>query len=181
MFGWVSKRFNGPTKAVPFIPSVQFDSARVTKEIRSDLWDRVHEFEDLPFGDERTVYEAALAGIIRGRDVGYITEALTDLGMGKDRSAYIALYLCNRSSSLMNTAQMLGHGITEGKWLYSGARCHASNPPSYVDRQMDEAHRSANDSVFSLKKGLWLDGSWQFPGMFPGCKCATNAVIDGFD
>jgi hypothetical protein len=83
--------------------------------------------------------------------------------------------------ALTNVARMRSAGVTHGKWLYSGAPCYATSAPTAEQREMDAAHRGASGKVFPLDKGMRLNRTWTFPGLEPGCKCVTNAVVPGFD
>jgi hypothetical protein len=81
----------------------------------------------------------------------------------------------------MDVARSRSIGLKEGKWLYSGAPCYSTNSPSDAEISMDAAHRAANGDVFRLDKGMKINVQWTFPGLGPGCKCVTNAVVPGFD
>jgi len=181
VFWWFSKKADAPRDARSSIPTVRFDASFVTDAIRADLWERIQEFEDLPVGEEETVYEAALLGVTRGRDSHVLYKALTEMGMPTIRASYITRYLIQRSSALMDVARSRSLGLKEGKWLYSGAACYSTNSPSNAEISMDAAHRAANGEVFRLDKGMKVNGQWTFPGLEPGCKCVTNAVVPGFN
>lgn len=181
LFGWFSKKEDARSDVRPPIPTVKFDASLVTDTIRADLWDRVQEFEDLPVGEEEAVYKAALLGVTRGRDSHVLYKALTEMGVATARASYITRYLIERSTALMNVARARGMGLTEGKWSYAGAPCYATNNPSPAEKAIDAAHKAANGKFFSLEKGMKINGEWAFPGLEPGCKCCTNAVVPGFD
>lgn len=181
VFGFFSKKDDGPKESRPSIPTVKFDASRVTMTIRADLWERIQEFEDLPVGEEERVFEAAIMAAQRGRDAAHLFNALTDLGVAKNRASYISRYLIERSTALMNVQRMRDNGITEGKWGYAGSPCWSTNPPSFEERKMDAAHSAANGKTFLLIKGMLINGERTFPGLAPACKCVTNAVVPGFE
>lgn len=178
VFRWISKLMSTSGSAVP---TVKFDAARVTTAVRADIWARIQEFEDLPVGEEERVFETTLRSVASGRDVGLLTNALVEMNVPRSRAAYIATYLNNRATSLMNVAKASDLGLTEGTWLYSGAPCYGTNNPSFAEREMDAAHKSVNRKKFPLDKGMNLNGSWTYPGSEPGCKCVMAPVVPGFD
>lgn len=180
MFRFFSKRSNQRAETRASIPTVKFDPKQVTKAIRADLSARISEFEDLPEGKQAQIFDAAVIMAQRGGNLHHLATTLIDLGVPKGRANYITRYLASRSRALMNVARMRDNGLTEGKWLYSGAPCYATNAPSIAELAMDEAHRSANGRKFPLDKGVKLNGVWTFPSLEPGCKCVTIAVVPGF-
>lgn len=78
-------------------------------------------------------------------------------------------------------AKMIGAGLTEGKWLHSGAPCHASYPPTEEDLKRDAAHRAVNGKRFPLSRGMIIDGQATYPHTERGCKCVTNPMVPGFE
>lgn len=152
----------------PSIPTVRFDRSRVTETVKADLWTSIREFEDLPLGEERSIYEAALEGISRGRDLAFIAKAMTDRGMPQRRAGEIARYLTNRAMSIMDTDRLTTLGITKARWLWSGA-CGV------------EGHEAANGKTYDPRSGLKIAGRTTVPGRQPGCSCVGNAVVPGFD
>ena len=179
MFGFFSKRSDQRAKTRASVPTVKFDPKQVAKAIRADLRARINEFEDLPDGKQEQIFDAAVVMAERGRDLHHLATALIDLGVSNGRASYISLYLANRSTALMNVARMRDNGLTEGKWLYSGAPCYATNAPTIAELAMDEAHRTANGRRFLLDNGLHLNSVWTFPGWEPRCKGGTVAVGPG--
>jgi hypothetical protein len=179
VFGIFSKRHRMSEEARRPLPTVKSDHKRVTKEIQADLWARINEFEDLPDGKQRQIFEAAVTMAQRGLDLHHLAKAMTDLGVSKSRAAYIARYLGMRSKALMDITRMRSMGLAEGKWLYSGAPCYSTKLPNTDDLAMDDAHRSANKKKFSLETGMKLNGQWCFPSLEPGCKCVAIAIVPG--
>ncbi len=149
-FSWARGPLGG-SKAT--IPTVRFDPKNVTEAVRADLWDRINEFEDLPDGEQKPIFDAAIIMAERGGDLHHLTKTLVAMGLPKQRAGYISHYLGKRSTALMRVARMLNTGITEGKWLYSGAHCYSTNTPSPDEVAMDDAHRGANGTRFQLNQG----------------------------
>jgi hypothetical protein len=94
----------------------------------------------------------------------------------------VALSLNNRASSLMQVDQQSALGITEAKWLYSGAPCFVSKHPAPADElRRDAEHKAANGKRYPLNEGLMIGGRLTYPGREAGCKCVANPVVPGFN
>jgi hypothetical protein len=106
------------------LPTVKFDASRVTQDVQDDLKATIRALSDIGEEHFQAVYDAALESIKRGRDLGMLCRAISDLklpGMTKARAADIARLLNNRATTLMTTQRQLDAGITRARWLYSGA------------------------------------------------------------
>lgn len=152
----------------PSIPTVRFDRSRVTEAVKADLWAAVQEYDDLPLGEEGAIYEAALEGIARGRDLVFIARAMTERGISERRAGEISRYLANRAMSLIDSDRLVALGIAEARWLWSGA-CDV------------EGHKAANGRTYDPRSGLKIAGRTTIPGREPACSCVGNAVVRGFD
>jgi hypothetical protein len=81
---------------------------------------------------------------------------------------------------MMQIEQQLMHGITEAKWIYSGAPCYSARKPSEADTRRDIYHRAANGKRYTLAMGLLINGHLTHPGAEVGCKCTFISIIPGF-
>ena len=176
MFGFGKTKDGKPT-----LPTVRFDASRVTHAVRADLRERINEFEDLPYGEEQTIYDAALAAVTKGGALDILASTLTGMGVPSGRAAEIARYLCFRASEIMNVERSVALGLTEAKWSYSGAPCYSTNTPTPAQCRQDATHKAANGRRYPIPTGMLIDGRRTHPGMEPGCKCVSVAVIPGFD
>jgi hypothetical protein len=152
----------------PSIPKVRFDRSRVTEAVKADLWTAVQEYEDLPLGEERAIYEAALEGISRGRDLAFIAKAMTDRGVSQRRAGEISRYLTNRAMSIMDRDRLMALCITEARWLWSGA-CDV------------DGHKAATGKTYDPRSGLKIARRRTIPGREPGCSCVGIPMVPGFD
>ena len=162
------------------IPTVKFDKANVTAEVIADLRANVDSLPEVSSTNFQAIYNAALRGISAGSDLSIIFNAVMEAkieGMTKRRASQIALLINKKSSALMTKNKCLSIGITEAKWLYSGAPCSEVNSK---DRRQDEAHKAANGKIYKIKKGLFINGKWTYPGWDEGCGCVAIPVIEGF-
>ncbi len=177
IFRWFSKGREPEHPAKHALPTVRFEASRVTETVKADLLASINEFEDLPVGEEEAIYEVALNSITRGRDLGMLAKALTELGVQKARAAYIASFLHNRATSLMQGERALASGLTEAKWTYSGAPCVTTNPPIEEELRRDALHKAANGKSYPIASGMLMDGRRVFPGREPGCKCIGSPIV----
>ncbi|HEY5305172.1 MAG TPA: hypothetical protein VIJ52_00695 [Pseudolabrys sp.] len=169
---------------MPGIPTVKFDASMVTEAVKADLKQNILLLGDIDKNHFDQVYDAALRSITAGRDLHVLYSALVQMnigGMTKRRAEDIARLLNNKATALMQRTRQAAVGITQAKWLYSGAPCKI-NPkaPSDQDKRQDAAHRAANGKIFEISKGMFLDGKRTWPGVEPGCRCASMPVVAGF-
>jgi uncharacterized protein with gpF-like domain len=166
------------------IPTVKFDTSRVTDAVKTYTWENITLLEDIEPKYFDQVYDAALRSISAGQDLSVLYNALLQIninGMTKRRAADIALLLNNKATALMNRVHHQPLGITRAIWLYSGAPCEL-NPknPTDQDIRQDAAHRAANGKQFEINAGMFLDGKRTWPGVEPGCRCSSRPVVHGF-
>lgn len=166
------------------IPTVKFDASQVTEAVKADLKKNIMLLGEIDKNNFEQVYDAALRSICAGRDLHLLYNALIQMninGMTKRRAEDIARLLNNKATALMQRTRQTALGITQAKWLYSGAPCKI-NPkdPSDQDKRQDAAHSAANGEIFEISKGMFLDGKWTWPGVEPGCRCVSKTVVRGF-
>jgi uncharacterized protein with gpF-like domain len=166
------------------IPTVKFDASQVTEAVKADLKQNILLLEGIDRNYFEQVYDAALRSISAGRDMFLLGNVLMQMninGMTIGRAAEIAHLLNDKATALMDRERQESLGITQAKWLYSGAPC-ITNPkaPSDQDERQDAAHKAANGKIFEISKGMLLDGKWTWPGVEPGCRCASMPIVAGF-
>jgi uncharacterized protein with gpF-like domain len=87
----------------------------------------------------------------------------------KRRAALIARDQNNKATGTLNRQRRLDLGMTQAKWRHSGAGRHPR--PEHV---------KADGDIYEITKGMYLDGSWTWPGYEINCRCFDNPVIPGF-
>lgn len=175
IFGWGSRKHTAPR-----LPTVRFDPSRVSEALKFDLWKSVQEFEDLPYGQERTIYAAALQAVMAGGAVNILSDVMVEMGVTKSRAGEVSRYLSGRAWSIMQCQQYLSIGHTHGKWLYSGSACY-DRVPTADDLRTDRGHQQASGRVYPIAEGLLVNGLHTHPGMKMGCKCVFGPAIKGID
>lgn len=182
MFGWLFKKKVSPTRSAPStanasryaMPTVQFDASQVTDEVRADIHATLRAFTQIPAADFDKVYQAALRGVSRGRDLSVIAGALGACdGVDRRAAAAIARHVANRSTAIMNNARQLKLGITHAIWRYSGAPCGGA--------KQNAAHKRLDGKRFSIAKGILVGKRRTWPGMDAECKCVQSPIIPGLD
>ncbi len=106
---------------------------------------------------------------------GYNLKDLTDnleqgYGITRRRAANIARDQSNKAHATIELARRKELGITKAIWMHS----HAGKKPR-------PSHVAANNKVFDVEKGMYLDGEWIQPGQLPNCRCTSRSVIEGLD
>jgi uncharacterized protein with gpF-like domain len=164
---------------------VKFDPQRVTAEVEAEIRAVINGTPEIPESEQENVYKGALAGVRRGGDLHTISQALSAIPgvtIPKGRVGAICRLIDRRASALMDRDRQGSLGITEAKWMYSGAPCYENyRTATDEDRARDTAHRAANGQKFKVSDGMLIDGRYVRPGQDPGCKCVSKSVIPGFD
>lgn len=165
------------------MPTVKFDTSRVSESVKAELRKNIEMLDDLEKKHVQQIYEASLRSISAGRDLHLLGTALMKIaGLTKERAAEIALSLNNKANALMDRERRASLGITHAIWMYSNAPCmRDSSHPGGTDVQQDSAHRSANGKKFEIGKGLFVDGKWTWPGVEEGCKCSSRSILPGME
>jgi len=165
--------------------AVEFDASTVTKSVKADLRRNIGLLDDIDKKHARQIYEAALRSVSAGRDLHVLYTALMNIeGMSKDRAADIARSLNNKASAIIDRERQASLGITHATWMYASTSCMVNpfaSSPTASEVQQDSAHREANGKRYEIKRGLFVDGKWTWPGFEDGCKCVSRAIIPGLE
>ncbi|HTV31201.1 MAG TPA: hypothetical protein VMF32_25935 [Xanthobacteraceae bacterium] len=184
LIGRIDRRNENVAEGAFGIPVAKFDVSKVTDTVKISVQNDIMQLDDIDGDHFDQVYDAALRSISAGRDLSLLYQALLQMninGMTKERAAEIARLLNNKATALMQKEQLESLGIRSAVWLYSGAPC-VINPKTARDweKQQDAAHRAANGKQYDVSKGMFLNGKWTWPGIEPGCRCVSKAVVSGF-
>jgi len=163
------------------MPTVRFDPRLVTPDVKEDIRRLVYAIPGLRKSSFPALCAEAIISVERGRDLAYLCQALGRHGVPKDDISLVALFIQNRSTSIININRAISMGIKQGIWQYAKAPCWAHYPPNADDEIIDASHAAADGKKFPLTKGLMIGKAREFPGMRPGCKCIMRSVIPGFD
>lgn len=148
-----------------------------------DLWRTIKRHQEIPVRSRRDTFHA-VASAAPQRDLGTLTKTIARLmapGVAQWRAGAISRFLVNRVNSVLDAERQLSLGITEATWMYSGAPC-IDPREEWTDayRAQDAAHKAANGKRFKIRKGMYVDGRWTWPGREEGCKCVSRRMIKGF-
>lgn len=112
-----------------------------------------------------------MRSVQQGRDLGFLSKELHErYGVSKRRAAFIALSQNNMATATIKRVRQDSLGITDEVWLHS----HGGKHPR-------PTHVAADGKRFNVKKGMFLDGKWTWPGVEPGCRCVGRSVIPGLE
>ncbi|MGZ3236717.1 MAG: hypothetical protein ACXU8A_05000 [Burkholderiaceae bacterium] len=164
------------------VPTVKFDDSLVTEAVRNNLKAAVDSLVGIEQSYFERIYDVALKSVSAGRDLGSLYNELVAMqivGLTKKRAAEISLYLNNVATSKIARERQLQLGITEAKWMYSGAPCVVKT--KNASKEIDAAHKTANGLKYKIQDGLYLCGKWTWPGLEEGCKCIGMQIIPGLE
>jgi hypothetical protein len=154
------------------MPTVKFDSAKVTETIKADLRQNIKSLTEVAPNDFDMIYEAALHSISAGRALDILYQALMTIkGMNKRRAVEISRSLNDKATALITVEKQKQSGIKYAIWRYSGAPCES----------VDSAHKAADGKPYLVAKRMLLNGQWTWPAREEGCKCTPRPMIVGFD
>lgn len=154
--------------------SVKFQmSAAVRDVVEASLAEQVNLIKSIPAEYLGRVEGMVNRSVMIGRDVGGLARDLEEaFGITKRRAATIARSQNSMATATVHRARQQELGITTAGWLHSGAGKHPR--PSHV------AH---SGKTYDVAKG-WFDPDarvWTWPGVLPGCRCVSKAIIPGLD
>ena len=167
--------------AIQTLPTVKFDPSTVSKSVKADLRRNIEMLDDLERKHVEQIYQAALRSVLAGRDLHILCVALMRIeGMTTGRATEIARSLNNKATAIINRERQASFGITHAIWMYANAPC-LKNPsnPTDAEARKDAAHQAANGKRYEIKKGLFVDGKWTWPGVEEWCKCISRSILPG--
>lgn len=167
----------GPTE----LPTVRFDSKKVTSEIQADIMKTLQAVPEFSETDWLTIHPAAVQAVADGMNLHVLFQAIMARniqGVTKGRAGEISRWVTSRAMALIKRNQQVELGITRAVWVHSGAPCQI-NPrhPSEDDIKQDAAHREVDGKEYDLAVGMILNGHWTLPGRDKGCKCSSKSVM----
>jgi len=112
-----------------------------------------------------------MRSVQQGRDLSFLSKELHErYGVTKRRAAFIARDQNNKATATITRVRQDSLGIVEATWLHS----HGGKEPR-------PEHVAADGKRYNIKKGMFLDGKWTWPGVEPGCRCVGRSVIPGLE
>jgi hypothetical protein len=165
------------------MPTIKLDPSVVTRSIKADLRRNVELLAGVEKKHVKQIYELALRSIVGRRDFYLFCTEMMNLhieGMTRSKAAELGRSLANKAGAVIERERQASLGITHAIWLYANAACvRDPSHPSDAEAQRDTAHRAANGTRFEVKKGLYLDGKWTWPGVEEDCKCISKSILPG--
>jgi uncharacterized protein with gpF-like domain len=167
------------------MPTVKFDPSTVGKSVKVNLRRNIEMLDDLEKKHVKQVYELALHSITVGGDLHLFCAGLMNMyieGMTTGRAAEIGRSLSSKAKAIIDRERQASLGITHAIWRYSNAPClkNPSNPMD-AEAQQDAAHQAADGKRYEIKKGLFVDGKWTWPGTEEWCKCVSRSILPGLE
>lgn len=146
-------------------------SPAVADVFQATLAEQVNLIKSIPAEHLARVTGMVNRSVQTGRDVGGLAKELqTGLGVTKRRAQFIARSQNSIATATITRARQTELGITTAKWLHSGGGRHPR--PEHV---------AASGKLYSVDRGMFLEGVWTWPGVQPNCRCVAISVIPGLD
>ncbi|MHB8390522.1 MAG: hypothetical protein ACYDBH_13235 [Acidobacteriaceae bacterium] len=168
------REIRSPAKPDYGIHTVKFDPSLLTKPVKADIRKNVNLIEGISPEHFGKVYDAAVRSVTAGRDLQLLMVAIMQLnipGITRKRAGQIAHSLNNKATAVITRERQTSLGITQAIWRYSGAPCEID--PRNPSGTQDAAHEAANNQLYEVSKGMFLDGKWTWPGYEDGCRCVS--------
>jgi len=152
--------------------SVQFSMTREMNDVmQATIGEQVGLIRSIASEHLSQVEGMVMRSVQSGRDLGTLTKDLERrYGVTRRRAALIARDQNNKATASMNRVRQESLGITQAIWRHS----HAGREPR-------RSHLAADGKTYDVKKGMFLDGEWTWPGREINCRCTSQAVIPGWD
>jgi hypothetical protein len=162
------------------MPTVKFDTSRLTVSVLDDLERGIRELPEATPKNFNALYDISLRSFTSGGDLHFLSSALMAMnieGMTLERAAQISRHLWFRAIEMMDRERQSKLGITKARWIYSNAPCMVDpTDPTPADLKRDSAHRASNGKLYLVAEGLRVDGKLTWPGREPGCRCSSRSV-----
>lgn len=119
----------------------------------------------------RQVHGLVMRSVAEGRDLETLTKSLKSrYDISDKRAKLIARDQNNKATSVMTKQRQEDLGLIEAIWRHSTAGKHPR--PEHV---------AADGKKYDIKKGMYLEGEWVWPGTAINCRCVSVPIIPGYN
>ncbi|WP_347558563.1 phage minor head protein [Robbsia sp. KACC 23696] len=152
--------------------TVEFSMTKVTNDVmQATIGEQIGLIKSIASKHLADVQGMVMRSVSAGRDLGTLTQELEQrYAITKRRAAFIALDQNNKATASMMRVRQEALGLDEAKWLHS----HGGKHPR-------KSHLAVDGKRYNVKKGMYIDGEYVWPGQKPGCRCISQCVIPGID
>ncbi len=150
--------------------TVKFKTTKEVQDVLSSLIsENVSLIKSIPEKFHTDLNTQVMQSVRAGRDLGSLTETLSNrYNVTKNRARIIARDQNNKATEDITRERNISLGIEEGIWMHRSGSKTPRKP-----------HLKAHGKTFNLKKGMYIDGEWIFPGEKINCNCTFKPVILG--
>lgn len=154
------------------LPTVKFDATRATNDLQQALiQENVALIKSIPSEYFGQIEKMVTRSVSSGGNLKQLADALEHtFGVTRSRAAFIAKDQNNKATEQMARQRCLDSGFKWGKWHHS----HGGKVPR-------QSHLKADEKVYELEKGMYIDGEWIIPGEKINCRCFFTPLIPGYD
>jgi uncharacterized protein with gpF-like domain len=123
---------------------------------------------NIPQQYQQKISEAVFEAINKGRDFTYLENELSRINtISKKRVKTIAKNQLDYSTNVINRARQLDLGFTKAKWKHSTA-----------SKEPRQSHLNANNKVYNIEEGCYIDGEYIQPAEKINCNCYSVPIIE---
>ncbi len=167
------------------LPTITFDTSRLTPTVLADLERNVLKLPEIDQRNFEAFYDLALRAMATGGDLDFFCNGINELniaGMTGQRAAQISMSLWFKAKGKMDREQQAEIGITRARWAYSNAPCMIDpRKPTPADLRINEAHKAANGKIYLIAEGMLIEGTRTWPGDEWYCKCSSQSEFPGLE
>jgi SPP1 gp7 family putative phage head morphogenesis protein len=107
----------------------------------------------------------------RGRDLELFTQELQErFSVVRSRAVLIARDQNSKATSVITAARQREVGITQARWVHSGAGRHP---------RASHVKASREGLIYNVAEGALIDGKRIWPGSEINCRCTARSIISG--
>jgi SPP1 gp7 family putative phage head morphogenesis protein len=168
--GSADRAFAASLKKAGF--TVDFKLSPAANEVmQATIAEQVNLIRSIPAQHLTQVQGAVMRSVTAGRDAASLArEVEAQYGVTKRRAALIARDQNNKATAAITRARQDEIGVTQAVWIHSAG-----------GRQPRPEHVKANGKVYDVKKGMFLEGKWTWPGVEINCRCISRSIIPGLE
>jgi hypothetical protein len=123
---------------------------------------------NIPQQYQQKINDAVFEAINKGRDFTYLESELSRINtISKKRVKTIAKNQLDYSTNVINRARQLDLGFTKAKWKHSTA-----------SKEPRQSHLKANNKVYNIEEGCYIDGEYIQPAEKINCNCYSVPIIE---
>lgn len=152
--------------------TVKFTATKASREAyKAVAAQQVNLIKSIPQQFLKDVEQQVWSSVMAGSDMATLSRGIKKkYKIANKRAALIARDQNHKAMAVIENVRRMELGLTHAIWKHSGA-----------GKEPRPSHVAASGVKYDLKKGLYLEGKWTYPGMEINCRCTSITVIPGLE